>query len=204
MAHIGIMGGTFDPIHNGHLLLGRQAYREYALDQVWYMPSGQPPHKRGRPVTSVRERCEMVQLAVRDTPRFHCSEFEAQRPGITYSSETLGLLCREYPQDRFYFIIGADSFFEIEKWHHPWEVMRLAALLVAVRSYHSVCTMEEQAAMLKEKYRADIHFLHCERLDISSSELRRMVSEGKDIRPLVPGAVESYIRSRGLYRNISP
>ena len=123
MAEIGIMGGTFDPIHNGHLLLGKQAYEEYKLDQIWFMPSGTPPHKKDHKVTDVKDRVAMVQLAIKKFPFFYCSDFEIQRPGNTYTAQTLQLLHQEYPKHRFYFIVGADSLYQIEKWYHPAEVL---------------------------------------------------------------------------------
>ena len=115
MANIGIVGGTFDPIHNGHLLLGRQAYVEYKLDSVWYMPSGQPPHKRSRIITDARKRCDMVSLALEGEAHFSLSEFETSRAGNTYTAQTLRLLKEAYPEHVFSFIVGADSgsFFNI-------------------------------------------------------------------------------------------
>ncbi len=200
MSDIGIMGGTFDPIHNGHLLLGRQACEEYHLDQIWYMPSGQPPHKADHHIASAQDRCAMIQLAIRDISDFVCSDFETRRPGITYSSETLTLLNQMYPSHHFYFIIGEDSYFEIEHWHHPWEVMKLATLLVARREYAKTSrTIEEHRDYLRKKYQADIHFLHCRELDVASSELRRLIAEGKDIHDLIPPAVAEYIHARNLY-----
>jgi len=115
MAEIGIMGGTFDPIHNGHLMLGRQAYEEYHLDEVWFMPSGNPPHKKDHLVTDAALRCKMVRLAIEGFPKFRLSEFEVQRTGNTYTAETLRLLHLHYPEHRFYFIVGADSLYEIER-----------------------------------------------------------------------------------------
>jgi len=202
MAHIGIMGGTFDPIHYGHLMLGRQARGEYFLDQVWFMPSGQPPHKKDHTVTEAGDRLSMVCLAIEGEPDFCCSEFEIQRPGATYTARTLQLLIQEYPKHQFSFIIGADSFYEIEKWYHPQEIMERVPLLVAGREYPDAPrTMEEQAACLEKKYGADIRFLHCEEMDVSSEMLRCMVKNGQDIRNFVPDAVAAYIESHGLYRD---
>jgi nicotinate-nucleotide adenylyltransferase len=201
MAKIGIMGGTFDPIHNGHLMLGRQALEEYGLDQVWYMPSGQPPHKKDHVVTDAADRLEMVRLAVDGIDGFVCSDFEIRRPGITYSVETLRLLRQEYPEDEFYFIIGADSFYEIEHWYQPQEILKLTALLVAGREYPGAGrTMKEQKTFLEEKYQACVHFLHCAEMDVSSSELRRSISGGGSVEGLVPEAVLSYIEEKGLYK----
>lgn len=202
MARIGIMGGTFDPIHNGHLMLGRQACEEYQLDQIWFMPSGQPPHKKNHKVTDSKERLRMVELAVQSDPRFLCSDFEIQRPGNTYSAETLRLLKERYPEHQFFFIIGADSFYQIERWYHPEQVMEMVVLMVAGREYSDAdCSMEEQKNKLEDLYGARILFLHCPELDVSSSELRRMAEAGRSIEGLVPEPVLHYIRSCGLYTN---
>lgn len=202
MAEIGIMGGTFDPIHNGHLMLGRQAYEEYHLDEVWFMPSGNPPHKKDHLVTDAALRCKMVRLAIEGFPKFRLSEFEVQRAGNTYTAETLRLLHLHYPKHRFYFIVGADSLYEIENWFHPEQVMSQTILLAAGREYADAPrNMEEQIAYLKEKYKADIRMLHCREMDISSNELREMESHGHRISRYVPRSVENYIQIHKLYQD---
>ena len=201
MKRIGIMGGTFDPVHNGHLLLGRQAYEEYDLDEIWYMPSHIPPHKKDHKITSSKDRLEMLRLALEGIPYCVVSEFEMKREGNTYTAQTLELLRREYPENRFYFIIGADSMFQIERWYHPEKVMSLTTLLVSGREYEGAeRSFDEQIAYLTEKYGADIHPLHNGEVDIASAEIRRRVSEGKDILKDVPEAVAEYIRIRELYQ----
>ena len=130
MADIGIMGGTFDPVHNGHLILGKQAYEEYGLDAVWFMPSGQPPHKKDRHVTPAGDRCAMVKLAIGDFPGFVFSDFEVLREGSTYTAQTLALLKETYGDHNFCYIIGADSLYEIESWYHPELVLSGVPLLV--------------------------------------------------------------------------
>ena len=135
MGRIGIMGGTFDPIHKGHLLLGRHALKEYRLDQVWYMPSGQPPHKRDHDITDVKDRLAMVELAIRHDPDFLLSDFETSREGNTYTAQTLRLLKEAYPQHEFFFIIGADSLYEIEYWYHPEKIIGVVPILVADRAW---------------------------------------------------------------------
>lgn len=147
MARIGIMGGTFDPIHNVHLMLGIQAYREYHLDSVWYMPSKCPPHKSDHVVTSTKDRCEMVRQAVHPYPFMVFSDFELLREGNTYTADTLRLLHESYPEHEFFFIIGADSLFNIEKWYHPEQVLTQAVFLVAGRLNSHLLTNVENATV---------------------------------------------------------
>lgn len=198
------MGGTFDPIHNGHLMLGRQACEEYHLDQIWFMPSGQPPHKKDHEVAAAEDRLKMTELAVKKDPRFVCSDFEIRRPGNTYSAETLKLLKEAYPQHTFYFIIGADSFYQIERWYHPEQVMALVTLMVAGRTYDKAeRSMEEQKQLLEDKYGARILFLHCPEMEVSSSELREKIAAGKKDDALMPEAVYAYLSERKLYQRNS-
>ncbi len=200
MAKIGIMGGTFDPIHNGHLMIGRQAYEEYHLDEVWFMPSGTPPHKKDHKITEEKDRCAMVNLAISDSPFFRLSDFEVKRAGNTYTAETLRLLAQEYPEHQFYFIIGADSLFQIERWYHPEDVMRRTTLMVAGRDYpQAERTMDEQIAFLEQKYGAGILKLHCEEMDVASAELRKAIAKKESIERYVPAAVAEYIIKNKLY-----
>lgn len=200
MGKIGIMGGTFDPIHNGHLHLGLQAYSEYDLDFVWYMPAGQPPHKKDHKVTEAVHRCNMTRLAIEEHPEFVFSDFEVSRDGNTYTAQTMELLTSDYPQHEFYFIIGADSLYELEKWYDPGLVMRYATLLVAGREYQKAHkTIDQQIAYLRDKYQADILRLHCTEVDISSEEIRDMLTRGKDVLKYVPKPVLNYIRENSLY-----
>lgn len=203
MGKIGIMGGTFDPIHNGHLMLGEQAYREYGLNEVWFMPSGHPPHKKGRQVTDAKLRLAMTASAVKYRPEFTCSDFEVTREGNTYTAQTLRLLGEAFPEHTFYFIVGADSLYEIEKWYEPELVLKQAVILVAPREYEDKDrSLDQQIDYLRRKYGADIRMLHCNEMDISSAELRYMVSKGESIDRYVPKVVSNYIRAHGLYQEI--
>lgn len=200
MSRIGIMGGTFDPIHNGHLRLARQAHAEYQLDEVWFMPSGHPPHKRDHKVTDPEMRCAMVRLAIAGEPYFRYSDFEVRRGGITYTAQTLTLLEAEFPEHQFFFIVGADSLHELEQWYHPAEVLEKATLLVAPRRYEEAdCSLEERISYLTEKYQARIFRLHCGFMDIASEELREMAAGGKAICASIPGPVWEYIKQHHLY-----
>ena len=202
MAKIGIMGGTFDPIHNAHLMLGRQALKEYHLDEIWFMPSHNPPHKTDHRVTGTKDRCEMVKLAIAGEPRFRFSDFEISRAGNNYTAQTLKLLKEAYPKHTFFFIVGADSLYHIESWYHPEEVMRQVTILAAGRECEDAsCTLEEQAAYLIKKYGAAIFLLHSDTMEVSSQELREREMNGGRIHNLVPKNVERYIEEHGLYQN---
>lgn len=199
--HIGILGGTFDPIHNAHLALGEAAMKQFSLDELWFMPDCNPPHKRQQQKSDTRHRCRMTALAVEGHPGFVCSLFEQSREGFTYTADTLAALRESYPNDSFYFIMGADSLFELESWYHPENIMALACILVAVRTYESAnVALEEAVAALRRKYHADIRLLDCPPMDISSTQIRRLVAEGRSLQGLVPPAVEAYIRSEHLYQ----
>lgn len=203
MGKIGIMGGTFDPIHNGHLMLGKQAYNEYGLDEVWYMPSGHPPHKKYHHVTEPALRLAMTELAMKGQGGFVCSDFEIRRNGNTYTAQTLKLLREAYPEHAFYFIIGADSLYEIESWYEPDQVLSQAVILAARREYEEASrSMDHQIDYLSAKYGADIHVLHCKEMDISSAELRQMVAKGQSIADFVPQEVMTYISAHGLYQEM--
>lgn len=202
MRRVGIMGGTFDPVHNGHILLGKQAYGEYLLDEIWYMPSRQPPHKRDHQIADGNDRLNMLRLATQDIPCFSVSDFEMKRKGTTYTAQTMELLRREYPDVKFYFIIGADSLFQLETWYQPEKVMALTSFLVSEREYESHgITMAQQIQRLKDKYHADIQILHNREVDIASAEIRRRVFEGKSIMQDVPELVAEYIESHQLYKS---
>lgn len=198
---IGIMGGTFDPIHNGHLMLAEFACRDYALDQVWFMPNGHPPHKDNRMIGSTpAQRARMVQLAIEDHRQFRLEDYELNRKEISCSYSTMEHFRALRPKDRFYFIVGADSLFSIESWVHVERLFPTCTLLAAYRDDKSSReVMGRQIHYLERKYNADIRLLNTPLVDISSHELRQMMRERKDVRDLMPEAVYSYICINGLY-----
>lgn len=201
---IGIMGGTFNPIHNGHLMLGEYSYRSYRLDQVWFMPNGNPPHKAGISTSySADIRARMTELAIQDVPYFRLEDYEVKRQEPSYSYQTLEHFKEVYPEDSFYFIIGADSLFNINKWMKPERILKVCTILAAFRGDKDNSEiMNRQIELLKEQYGADtdIRLLSSPLMKVSSHELREMVSEGKSISGLVPETVEQYIKENGLYR----
>ena len=195
------MGGTFDPIHNGHLMLGEYAYQQFSLDQVWFMPNGNPPHKSSESIESqTRNRVEMVKLAICIRPYFSIQLYEVENKGVHYSYKTMEHFRETYPEHEFYFIIGADSLFSIERWVHPELLLKNCIVLAAYRDDKDTSEMLAQINYLNKKYSADIRLLNTPNVDISSSEIRDNLKEGKTIKDFVPDAVFAYIEEKRLYR----
>lgn len=199
---VGIMGGTFDPIHNGHLMLGEYAYRQYSLDQIWFMPNGNPPHKSSETIESqTKNRVEMVKRAIADKEYFVLQPYEVDNEGVHYSYKTMEYFKATYPEYEFYFIIGADSLFNFEKWVKPGRLLKNCVILAAFRDDKNIKEMMEQIQYLNEKYDADIRLLNTPNVDISSTEIRRMLKEGTSIRGLVPESVLAYIETKQLFKD---
>lgn len=199
---IGIMGGTFDPIHNGHLMLGEAAYETFGLDEVWFMPNGNPPHKKNSTIEAdVADRVRMVDLAIQEVPYFRQELYEAKRKEISCSYQTLEYFHHTRPEDRFYFIIGADSLFAIDSWIHPERIFPNCTILATYRDeVNSKRMMEDKIEELRDRFHADIRLLITPLLRISSHELRSRIKEGQEIDSYLPEAVSEYIMHKNLYR----
>jgi nicotinate-nucleotide adenylyltransferase len=196
----GIFGGTFDPIHMGHLILAEQCRDRAKLDQVWFMPSAHPPHKADQPVTRFEQRCEMIELAVAGHPVFRVERIEKELPPPSYTAETLAELHRRHPADEFLLLMGSDQLPDLPGWYQPKRVVEQAELVVVARPGVPVWTADLLAKALGLDVSAiKIRTVDCPLIEISSRELRRSIAEGKSIRYLVPRAVEEYIRDRKLY-----
>lgn len=200
---IGIMGGTFDPIHNAHLMLAEYAYREYRLDEVWFMPNGNPPHKQNqKDRTDAGSRAEMVRLAIAGREGFRLEEYEIRRREISYSYETMEHFRAVFPEHHFYFIIGADSLFSIESWVHPERLLKTCTILAACRAEvnrHDI--MEDKIRELNRKYTADIRLLITPVSGTASQIIRQKCRNGSSIAEEVPETVEAYIISHHLYQD---
>lgn len=199
---IGIMGGTFDPVHNGHLMLGHAAYKAFSLDQIWFMPNGNPPHKKSETIKSTAEdRMKMTSLAIAPFPEFVLQPYEALRAEVSCSYQTMEHFSKIYPDDEFYFIIGADSLMAIETWIHPERIFPTCTILATYRN--EVKTKEEmnrQIQYLSEKYHAKIRLLETPLMPVSSHELRANLQSGDSVSEYMPAAVCSYIKQHHLYR----
>ena len=189
---VGIMGGTFDPIHNGHLIIAQCALESYQLDEILFVPSGIPWLKDISKVLNKKTRVSLTGLAIEGNQSFALSTIEIDREGNSYSYKTVEELKEQNPDVDYYFIMGADSLFEIETWKNPAELMKNCIILVAVRDEYNDIQMNEQIHYLQEKYHAEINLLQTPRLDISSTDIRRKVAEGKSIR---------YIKKLHLYES---
>lgn len=195
----GIMGGTFNPVHLGHLLLAENAYSALSLDEVLFMPSGISYMKEQSAILDGRTRLEMTRLATEDNPHFRVSSLEVEREGYTYTSDTLRQLTGENPDTDYYFLVGADTLFSIESWREPEEIFQMAVLAAAVRDDCDLTALEKQADRLKELYNAKIVLLPAGRIEISSSRIRERISRGLSVRYMVPESVRLYMEENRLY-----
>lgn len=197
---IGIMGGTFNPIHIGHLLLAQWAMEEAELDGVIFMPTGCSYMKERTEVLSGAERLAMTRLAISGQERFVCSDLEVNRQGRTYTCETLEELHVAYPWARLYFIVGADCLFSIENWYHPERIFRCCVLLAASRNGIPMDRLEKKRRELEAAYDADILLTAFPNIEISSTDIRERCRQGRSIRYLVPECVQEYIEQHQHYR----
>ena len=193
MRKVGIMGGTFDPIHIGHLIIAEKAREQFHLDEVLFIPSGTPYMKNVDEVLPGPIRTEMTSLAIEENPLFSVSTIEIEKEGSTYTYETLETLHEKNPNTEYYFILGADSLFAMENWKNPEKIFADCHILAALRNDKNIEEMETQAAYLKEKFNADISLIKTGNIEISSSMIRELVKEGHSIRYLVADAVYDYI-----------
>lgn len=200
MKRIAILGGTFNPIHTGHIKLAQKAMEQYKIDSVWIMPNNKPGYKSNEEIASSEDRCRMVELAIKDYSYMKLSCFEIEREGTTYTADTLKLLCNKYSDVEWYFIMGADSLFYFHKWRKPQEILKYAHILVAVRDDISTEQIKQQIALLSNKYNpCNISLLNFNYVDISSSHIRECVKKGDRISNMVPDNVAKYIFEKGLY-----
>lgn len=198
MKRIGILGGTFNPIHVGHLILGQCAGEAFDLDNVLVMPTKNPEYKEITRNVSEEDRVNMIKAAIEGHPFFELSEIELERDGYTYTADTLEILTKEHPDTRFYFIMGADSLYQIESWKSPEKILSLATIVVASRN-DSRRALDDQIDYIQGKYDAKIYHLDSPTLEISSNDIRKRVAAGKSIRYFVPKRVRQYIESHDLY-----
>lgn len=196
---IGIMGGTFNPVHYGHLLLAESARESFKLDKVLFIPSGDSYMKDASSILNGEVRLHMVMLAIEGNPFFEISRMELDRTGPTYTRDTLAKLQTENNEDEYYFIMGADSLLMIESWKDPQFIMQNCTILTAVRGNSKIKEIEKRIEYLTIKYQADIKILPTMYIDISSSDIRAKIKQGVSVRYMLPDKVTEYIQEKGLY-----
>jgi len=193
---LGVMGGTFDPIHLGHLAVAEEAREVLDLDRILFVPAGRPPHKPAGEVTSMEHRLAMVELAIADNPAFELSRIEIDRPGPSYTVDTLEALAAT--GDRITVILSAETFAELPTWHEPWRLFEAARVAVAPRWGYPAPDPDWLAATFPGR-EDRVSYLEGPRLGVSSTALRARVAAGRSIRYLVPQPVAAYIAANNLY-----
>ena len=194
------MGGTFNPIHIGHLALAEYVLYELELDEVWFIPTGCSYMKSDIEIVSPLDRYQMTKKAIEDNPRMRCMDIEIKPQAYTYTYATLEQLREENPDCHFYALYGADCLFDIEKWKNPERIFANCTFVASVRNGSSLDEMQSKADELKERFQADIILLPFLNLELSSTDLRNKIASGKSVRYLVPDKVLSYIEEKGFYR----
>lgn len=197
---VGIIGGTFDPIHYGHLIIAEEARVKVGLVKVIFIPAGNPPHKLRRPFSPAHHRYKMVELAIASNPYFEVSPIEVNRPGPSYSVDTVAMLRKEMgPEVELYFIMGVDSLAGILTWHKPEELIKLCKIIAVNRPGYGVDI--EALDSIIPGIKSQVIFIKAPEIGISSTEIQERVREGLPIRYLVPPEVEQYIYQHNLYRD---
>ena len=199
---LGIFGGTFDPIHLGHLLLAESCREQARLDRVIFLPTAVPPHKQDRMLTPGTTRAEMIELAIAGNESFAVSRYEVDRGGVNYTVDTLSHFRAEFPEAELFFLMGADMLHDLPTWHDPAGLCRLATPIVVPRPGSVELRLECLAGLLSpaaiEQVRGNV--VQMPEIDISATGIRRRLAESRSIRYQTPRAVEAYIEMHGLYR----
>ncbi len=197
---IGILGGTFDPIHNAHLLLGEAAREQFNLDRVIYIPSNLAHLPNRTEVSSGDIRYQMVKMAIQENPYFTCSRIEIDKPEGTFTYNTVQELKLMYPGDELYLILGGDSVIGLENWYKCEEFLKSCIILAAVREDDDLPALDKKRKELEQKYGADIRILKFNRIDISATDIRQRVKTGRSIRYMLPDEVIEFLCIKGLYK----
>jgi len=200
---VGIFGGTFDPVHYGHLLLAECCHEQCHLNEVWFVPAATPPHKRHRELSESKHRVDMLRLATGGNDAFRVSLIEIERGGVSYTVDTLRQMHEQHPEADLFLLLGADSLVDFPNWRGPTEILQLATPAVVRRGSATVnwsplapLTSAERFAQITQ------HVVAMPVVDFSSTAIREAVTAGRSIRYHTPRAVEQYILSHGLYREV--
>lgn len=203
MVRKAIFGGTFDPIHNGHLNIAYESLERLDLDEIIFMPAGDPPHKSIKKITNATLRCEMVLMAIRHEKRFSLDYYEVSEKGISYTYKTLLHFSKVQPEVQWHFITGADCLFYIDTWKNVKELLGLCTLVVFNRLGFSEDEIQVRKEYIEKKYNTKIIVLNTPFLEISSTNIRNRIAADKEVSYLLPSGVDNIIKELGLYRGIN-
>lgn len=196
----GIMGGTFNPIHYGHLLIAENAAEQFGLEEILFIPTGRSPHKSDRQILDAAIRCDMIRLAIADNAAFKLSTIEIEADEVNYTYRTVDHLREQYPNRELYFIMGGDSLQAFGSWRYPGHILEEAQLLVAVRDDVDQLELQGEIRSLEQQYpQARIACLKTPNYSLSSHRIRALVAKGRTIRYMVPETVRRYIEEHHLY-----
>ena len=199
MNKVGIMGGTFNPIHFGHLFLAENAFEQLGLDKVLFMPSKNPPHKDKPDEITEQQRIDMISLAIIENPHFELSTFEMDREGMTYTADTMTILAKQHPDIEYYFIVGADSLFMMQKWVNPQIIFNLCTVVAANRDNADKELINQQVEYLVKSFGASIVLIDMPSIQIASGIIRKRIATHKSVRYYLPDRVNEYISKNNLY-----
>ncbi|WP_138203994.1 nicotinate-nucleotide adenylyltransferase [Haloimpatiens lingqiaonensis] len=194
-----IFGGTFDPIHIGHLYIAYQALYKLNLDKIIFVPSGNPPHKTERIITDSKLRYHMIFEAIKGEKNFELSSYEIEKRGLSYSYETIEYFKNSEKDTEWYFITGVDCLMEIETWKNVDDILSNCKFIVFNRPGYNICDILKWKEFIQNKYKKNIEFLDIPLLDISSTEIKNMIKNGQEVYYLLPKGVDEYIKHKELY-----
>ena len=195
---VGVMGGTFNPIHKGHLSVAESALKQFNLDEILFITGGNPPHKKDLDILPAFARHKMVCLATEDYEKFIPCDYEVLKKTYSYSLETMKYLKKQYKNTDFFFIIGADSFHDLPTWYRPRALLELCTLLVYDRDGYD---MKKDYEVIKKEYYCHVDFIQSEKINVSSSFIREEIKNGKDVSDYLPEKVYDYIKRNSLYQS---
>ncbi len=198
---IGIMGGTFDPIHYGHLVIANEVLFKFDLQKIIFVPTGNPPHKRSAALADAYHRYMMTQFATMTNPSFDVSNIEVEKDGVAYTVDTIKELKNKYKNTKLHFITGTDAVLDLPNWKDPEEILNLCTFISVNRPGYVTDTLDDKLDKLMERYNGEILSIRAPQLKISSTDIRNRIKEGRPTKYLLPENVEQYILKKGLYKN---
>ena len=199
MMRVGILGGTFNPIHNAHIRVAEEALQQFSLDKIWFMPAGTPPHKQNEELASAGHRCNMIQAAIQGFESFELFDYEVKKDSLSYTAHTMAELNEIYPDVEFNFIIGGDSLLKFEKWREPEKIVRLTNILACGRAGEDNFVVQEKIKELNAKWNCDIRYFEVPMMEISSQAIRSSFASSdtseniSEITGMLPMKVYDYI-----------